>query len=105
MRNKFNSGATKNYFTGTSNRKRNALHLFNVSSMLLEKNLSCLNIKKTAGMDQIPVKCFKEAPNALVYPLSRMKNLSVKLSVFPGELIVVKLKALFKKVSKTDPKN
>ena len=56
-------------------------------------------------MDQIPVKCFKEAPNALVYPLSRIKNLSVKLSVFPGELIVVKLKALFKKGSKTDPKN
>ena len=56
-------------------------------------------------MDQIPVKCFKEAPDALVYPLPRIKNLSVKLFVFPGELIVVKLKALFKKGSKTDPKN
>ena len=67
MRNKFNSGATKNYFTGTSNRKRNALHLFNVSSMLLEKNLSCLNIKKTAGMDQIPVKCFIHCLELKIY--------------------------------------
>ena len=53
--------------------------------MLLKKNLSCVNTNKAAGMDQISAKFPKEAADMLAYPLSRIIDLSVKLSVFPKE--------------------
>ena len=62
-------------------------------------------MNKVAGIDQIPVKLLKEAADVLAYPLSKIINLSVKLSVLPEESKVAKLKPLFKKASKTDPKN
>ena len=70
--------------------------------------MSCLNINKAAGMDQIPEKSLKEAADVLAYSLFRIISLSVKLSVFTEEHEIAKLKPLFKKVlspSKTDPKN
>ena len=36
-------------------------------------------------MDQIPIKFLREAANVLAYPLAKITNLSVKLSVFPEE--------------------
>lgn len=56
------------------------------------------------SMDQIPAKFLKEAGDVLAYPLSRIVNLSVRLSVFLEECKIAKLKPLFKKGSKTDPK-
>ena len=55
-------------------------------------------------MDEIPAKFLKEAADELADPLSRTINLSVKLSVFPEEHKIAKLKPLLKKDSKTDPK-
>ena len=69
------------------------------------KILSCLNINKAAGMDQIPAKFLKEAADVVAYPLSRFINLFVKLSIFLEECKIARLKPLFKKGSKTDPKN
>ena len=55
-------------------------------------------------MDQIPAKFLKEAGDMLAYPLSRFtKLLLVKLSVFPKECKIAKLKPQFKKGSKTHP--
>ena len=45
--------------------------------------MSCLNVNKAAEMDQIPAKPLKEAADVFAYPLSKVMNLSVKLSVFP----------------------
>ena len=46
----------------------------------------------------------KEAANTLSY-LPKIINLSTKLSVFSEECKIAKLKALFKKGSKVDPRN
>ena len=62
-------------------------------------------MNKAARIDQVPSKFLKEGADVLTYPLSRIINLSVQLSVFPEECITAKLKLLFKKGSKTDPKN
>ena len=50
-------------------------------------------------------KFLKKAANVLAYPLSKIVNLLVKLSVFLEEGKIAKLKPLFKKGSNTDPKN
>ena len=40
-------------------------------------------MNKAAEMDHIPAKLLREVSNVLAYPLFRIINLSVKLSVFP----------------------
>ena len=77
----------------------------NITYSTYPKILSCLNINKAAGMDQIPAKFLKEAADVVAYPLSRFINLFVKLSIFLEECKIARLKPLFKKRSKTDPKN
>ena len=56
-------------------------------------------------MDRIPAKFVKEAPDVLAYSLSKIINLLIKLTVFPLECKFSRPKPLFKKGSKTDPKN
>ena len=67
--------------------------------------MSCLNINIAAEMDQITEKFLKEAADVLSYLRSKIINLSIKLSVFPEECKIAKLKLLFKKGSKTDSKS
>ena len=61
--------------------------------------------RNDTNMDQIPVKFLKEAARVLAYSLAKMISLSVKLSFFPEKCKTARLKQLFKKDSKTDPKN
>ena len=55
-------------------------------------------------MYQIPIKCLNEAANVLAYPLSNVIIVTAKLSIFPEECKIAKLKPLFKKSWKTGPK-
>ena len=59
---------------------------------MLVKKLPCTN---KACMDKIHAKVLKEAADVLTYPLAKIINLSVKLSVFLEEFKTVKLKPLF----------
>ena len=56
-------------------------------------------------MDQIPAKCLRDGAEALALPLGNIINLSIKLSTFPEECKIAKLKPIFKKGARTDPKN
>ena len=71
----------------------------------VKKILPRLNINKVAEMNQISAEFLKEAEDVLAYPLCRIINLSVKISKFPEECKTTKLKSLFRKDSKIDPKN
>ena len=82
---RFNSVTTKDYYASIFNSKRNKFQLFNISEDVVKKNLFYVNTNKAAGMDQISAKFPKEAAGMLAYPLSRIIDLSVKLSVFPKE--------------------
>ena len=55
-------------------------------------------------MDQIPPK-FLRNEEVLALPLGNVINLSIKLSTFPEECKIAKLKPIFKKGARTHPKN
>ena len=64
-----------------------------------------MNIDKAAGIDNLSGKFLKDEANILAKPISELLNLSLKYSLFPTDCQIAKLKPLFKKVSKTLPKN
>ena len=69
------------------------------------KILLSLDTSKAAGIDQIPAKFLRDGAEVLALPLGNIINLSIKLSTFPEECKIAKLKSIFKKRSRTDPKN
>ena len=72
---------------------------------ILKQNFLSLGTSKAAGMDQIPTKFLCDGAEVLALPLRNIINLSIKLSTFPEECKIAKLKPIFKKGTRTDPKN
>ena len=58
-----------------------------------------------AEMDQIPAKFLWDGTEVLTFPLENIINLSIKLLTLPEECKIAKLKPIFKKGARTDPKN
>ena len=56
-------------------------------------------------MDKIPAKFLEDGDEVLALPLRNIINVSIKLSTFPEECKIAKLKPIFKKGTWTDPKN
>ena len=56
-------------------------------------------------MDQIQAKFLRDGAEVLALPLSDIINLSLKLPTFPEECKIAKLKLIFKRGARTDPKN
>ena len=98
--NKLNISTTKDYYTDKLNNNRSEFQLFNLYEDVLKKFLPCLNRIKTRGMNENPEKLLKEAADASSYPLSKIINLLVKLSIFPEEFKITQSKLIL-----TDPKN
>ena len=72
---------------------------------ITKKLLCCLDVSKAPGVDEIPSRFLKDGAEILAKPISDIINLSIKLSTFPDKCKIAKLIPLFKKGSKTDPKN
>ena len=68
------------------------------------KHLQDLDENKAAGLDNLSGKFLKDAATVLAKHISHICNLSIKYSIFPSNCKIAKLKTLFKKGSKTDPK-
>ena len=103
--NKFTSQTTKNYYVKTSCNISNDFKFSNVSEEDIEKILLSLDTSKAAGMDQIPAKFLRDGAEVLALPLGNIINLSIKLSTFPEECKIAKLKPILKKGARTDLKN
>ena len=69
------------------------------------KLLKDTNPEKAAGIDNLSGNFLKDGAVVLALPISNLYNLSMKRSEFPLDSKIAKLKPLYKKVSKTDPKN
>ena len=67
--------------------------------------LQSLNVDKAAGIDNISSKFLRDGASVLKKPITQICNLSIKFSKFPKECKRAKVKPLFKKGSKTEPKN
>ena len=81
---------------------------FNFCSVSKEpvlKIIQNLDLSKASGIDTISVRFIKDGANVLAVPISQLFNLSIKTSSFPDDCKISKLKPLYKKGSKTDPKN
>ena len=76
-----------------------------VSEDSVLKILKNMDENKAAGVDNLSGKFLKDEATILAKPLSQICNLSIKYSKFPNDCKIAKLKPLFKRGSKTDPKN
>ena len=99
---KYGINSVKSYYENSQTTK------FNISQLethnVLEI-LQSLDSEKAAGIDDIPCKFLKDGANILAKHICQICNLSIKLSLFPHQCKIAKIKPLFKKGSKTDPKN
>ena len=69
------------------------------------KLLTDTNPEKAAGIDNLSGRFLKDGAVVLALPISKLCNLLMKRSKFPLDCKIAKLKPLYKKGSKTDPKN
>ena len=83
----------------------NDFEFLNVSEEVIKKILLSLDTSKAAEMDEILARFLRVDPEVLALPLRNIINLSIKLSTFPEECKITKLKHIFKKGARTDPKN
>ena len=67
--------------------------------------LKDMNVDKAARIDNLSGKFLKDGANILAKPISEIRNLSIKYSVFRKDCQIAKLKPLYKKGSTTLPKN
>ena len=79
--------------------------LLYITEDITKKLLCCLDVSKAPGIDEIPSIFLKDGAEILPKPISDIINLSIKLSTLPDKCKIAKLIPLFKKGSKTDPKN
>ena len=103
--NKFTSQTIKNYYAKTSCNVSNDFEFSSVSEEDVKKILLNLDTSKATGMDQIPAKFLRDGAEVVAFPLGNIIHLSIKLSTFPGECKIAKLKPIFKKGARADPKN
>ena len=101
---KFNAKRTKVFYKKlTPNTEK--FELLYTMENITKKLLCCLDVSKAPGIDEIPSRFLKDGAEILAKPISDIINLSIKLSTFPDKCKITKLIPLFKKGSKTDPKN
>ena len=77
---------------------------YQTSEEVIKKILPRLSTSKAAGVDHIPAKFLKDSAKVLALLMWNIINLSIKISTFPEESKIVKLKPIFKKGTRTDPK-
>ena len=82
----------------------NDFEFLNISEEVIKKILLRLDTSKAAEMDEILAKFLRVGPEVLALPFRNIINLSIKLSTFPEECKIAKLKPIFKKVQGLIPK-
>ena len=102
--NKFGTGTVREYYKNLNLEEKSFTFEPTTHAVVL-KLLEDLNPSKSAGLDNIGGKFLKEGASILASPLTDLCNLSISLSSFPDECKVAKLKPLYKKETKTKPKN
>ena len=102
--NKFNKNSTKQYYMNVQKSCHN-FELCNATLETIKRILACLDSSKAPGLDGISSKFLKNGPDVLAVPLFNLVNLSIKQSLFHDQCKISKLSPLFKKGSRSDPKN
>ena len=99
---KFGIPLVRQYYKEINFREKK-LKFEKVSSVLILKILKEFKTNKTTGIDNLARRFLKGGSNILCTHIAKICNLSIKLVYFPDK--VAKIKPLYKKGLKTDPKN
>ena len=83
----------------------NKLNFQTVQSNTIFNLLQSCNVNKTAGIDDVSDRFLKDGAGVLAIPITQICNLSIKLSHFPKDCKVAKLKPLYTKGNTTDLKH
>ena len=101
---KFGTESVKKYYKHLNLGKETfTLHHSTDENVL--KLLEGINPAKAAGLDNLAEKFLNDGAPILAKPITELCNLSITLSRFPDDSKQAKLKPLFKKGSKDEPKN
>ena len=93
------------YYIGITFHEKQKLKFEKVSSVSILKILQEFETIKTTWVDNLTGRFLKDSPNTLCTPIANICNFSIKLTSSPNKCKVAKIKSLYKKGLKTDPKN
>ena len=102
--NQFGIETVKTYYQRL-NLGRKTFSLKATSTSAVQQLLEDINPSKSAGLDNLTGKFLRDGASVLAAPVSDLCNLSISLSTFPDDCKIAKLKPIYKKESKTEPKN
>ena len=102
--NKFDINSVREFYEQL-NLKEDPFHFTKVSEKTISDFLKELKTNKATGIDNQSRRFLKDRSKVLATPIAQICNLSTKLSTAPDECKIAKLKSLYKKGKKTDPKN
>ena len=102
--NKFGIETIKTYYQRL-NLGRKTFSLKATGTSAVQQLLEDINPSKSAGLHNLTGKFLRDGASVLAAPISDLCNLSISLSTFPDDCKIAKLKPIYKKESKTEPKN
>ena len=102
--NKFDINSVRQFYK-PFNLEENPFHFTEVSENTISDFLKELKTNKATGIDNLSGRFLKDDSKVSATPITQICNLSIKLSTVPNECKIAKLKPLYKKDKKTDPKN
>ena len=101
--NKFDMNSVHQYFKNIE--LKDSFNLNLTTERIVLEVLQFIEISKAAGIDKISGRFSKDGANILAKPIEKICNMSISLALFPSDCKIAKLKPLYKKGSKTNPKN
>ena len=102
---KFDIKAVKVYYNDMFELSHNKLNFQIVQSNKISNLLKACNVNKAARIGDVPGRVLKDGADVLAISITQICNLSIKLIQFPKDCKPAKLKPLYKKGTKTNPKN
>ena len=102
--NKFDINSVREFYKPL-NLEENPFHFTKVSENTISDFLKELKTNKATGIDNLSGRFLKDGSKVLATPIAQICYLSIKLCTVPDECKIAKLKTLYKKGKKTDPKN
>ena len=102
--NKFDINSVREFYKPL-NLKEDPFHFTKVYEKTISDFLKELKTNKATGIDNLSGRFLKDKSKVLATPIAEICSLFIKLSTVPDECKIAKLKPLYKKGKKTDPKN
>ena len=101
--NRFNKNSVLEYYKNLQVTKN--FQFSQITDATIFEILKNLDVSKSAGNDNITAIFLKDGAEYLASPIAQLCNLSISTSTFPDNCKSAKVLPLYKKGSKTDPKN